>query len=206
MTRAQVLLVAVLAIPLAGCVLDGKPKTVAAAPAAPKPTAPPTPPEPLSIPQTQVELPAQQTWEPGALPPAPQEAPPPQAQTKPAPAPKPQKPNGTVPSPKPATDTQTAAPEPAAEQATEPVRAPIHEIMPDAEKNRLRDEAHGHQEETRKLLREAKPKTANQKRAKDEINQFLKQSQEAENAGDMRMADQLAERAHILAKELESGK
>jgi methylthioribose-1-phosphate isomerase len=78
--------------------------------------------------------------------------------------------------------------------------------MPDDEKNRLRDEAHGHQEETRKLLREAKPKTANQKRAQDEINQFLKQSQEAENAGDMRMADQLAERAHILAKELQSGK
>jgi len=202
MTRAQVLLVAVLTIPLAGCVLGGKPKTVAAAPAAPKPIVPPTPPEPLSIPQTQVELPAPQTLDPGALTTTPQEEPPPQAQTKPAT----QTPRPRAPAPPRATDTQPPVPEPAAEQPTEPARAPIHEIMPDAEKNRLRDEAHGHQEETRKLLREAKPKTANQKRAKDEINLFLKQSEEAENAGDMRMADQLAERAHILAKELESGK
>ncbi len=202
MTRAQVLLVAVLTIPLAGCVLGGKPKTVATAPAAPKPIVPPTPPEPLSIPQTQVELPAPQTLDPGALTTTPQEEPPPQAQTKPAT----QTPRPRAPAPPRATDTQPPVPEPAAEQPTEPARAPIHEIMPDAEKNRLRDEAHGHQEETRKLLREAKPKTANQKRAKDEINLFLKQSEEAENAGDMRMADQLAERAHILAKELESGK
>ena len=204
MTRAQVLLVAVLTIPLAGCVLGGKPKTVAAAPAAPKPIVPPTPPEPLSIPQTQVELPAPQTLDPGALTTTPQEEPPPQAQTKPA-TPTTRPPHPPAPQPR-ATDTQPPVPEPATEQPTEPARAPIHEIMPDAEKNRLRDEAHGHQEETRKLLREAKPKTANQKRAKDEINLFLKQSQEAETAGDMRMADQLAERAHILAKELESGK
>jgi hypothetical protein len=203
MTRAQVLLVAVLAIPLAGCVLGGKPKTVAAAPAPPKPAVPAPPPEPLSIPQTQVELPAPQTFNQDALNTAPQEETRPQAQTKPATqAPKPRAP---APQPR-TTDAQPPVPEPAAEQPTEPARAPILEIMPDAEKNRLRDEAHGHQEETRKLLREAKPKTANQKRAQEEINQFLKQSQEAENAGDMRMADQLAERAHILAKELESGK
>jgi len=204
MTRAQVLLVAVLTIPLAGCVLGGKPKTVAAAPAAPKPIVPPTPPEPLSIPQTQVELPAPQTLDPGALTTTPQEEPRPQAQTKPA-TPTTRPPHPPAPQPR-ATDTQPPVPEPATEQPTEPARAPIHEIMPDAEKNRLRDEAHGHQEETRKLLREAKPKTANQKRAKDEINLFLKQSEEAENAGDMRMAESLAERAHILAKELESGK
>jgi len=204
MTRAQVLLVAVLAIPLAGCVLGGKPKTVAAAPAPPRPAVPPLPPEPLSIPQTQVELPAPQTLNPDALITAPQEETRPQAQTKPA-TPTTRAPHPPAPQPR-ATDTQSPVPEPAAEQPTEPARAPIHEIMPDAERNRLRDEAHGHQEETRKLLREAKPKTANQKRAKDEIDQFLKQSQDAENAGDMRLADQLAERAHILAKELESGK
>jgi hypothetical protein len=204
MTRAPVLLVAVLAIPLAGCLLGGKPRTVAAAPAPPKPAVPAQPPEPLSIPQTQVELPAPQTFNPDALITAPQEEPPPQAQSKPAaPANKPPRP--PAPSSNKPADTQPG-PEPAAEQPAEPARPAIHEIMPDAEKNRLRDEAHGHQEETRKLLREAKPKTANQKRAQDEINRFLKQSQEAENAGDMRMADQFAERAHILAKELESGK
>ena len=206
MTRAQVLLVVVLTIPLAGCVLGGKPTTVAAAPAPPKPAVPPPPPEPLSIPQTQVELPAPQALNPDALNTTPQEEPRPQAQTKPAPQTS-RPPRAPTPQPR-ATDTQPPAstPEPAAEQPAEPARAPIHEIMPDAERNRLRDEAHGHQEETRKLLREAKPKTANQKRAKDEINLFLKQSEEAENAGDMRMAESLAERAHILAKELESGK
>jgi hypothetical protein len=204
MTRAQVLLVTVLTIPLAGCVLGGKPTTVAAAPAPPKPAVPPPPPEPLSIPQTQVDLPAPQTLNPDALNTAPQEEPRPQAQTKPATQTS-RPPRAPAAQPR-ATDTQPTVPEPAAEQPTEPARAPIHEIMPDAERNRLRDEAHGHQEETRRLLREAKPKTANQKRATDEINQFLKQSQDAENAGDMRLADQLAERAHILAKELESGK
>ena len=202
MTRAQVLLVVVMAIPLAGCVLGGKPKAVAAAPAPPKPAAP-QPPEPLSIPQTQVELPAPQVFNPDALNTTPQEEPPPQAQTKPAAPAKPPR-NTTAPAPKPA-ETQPA-PEPAAEQPAETARPAIHEIMPDAERNRLRDEAHAHKEDTLKLLREANPKTANQKRAKDEINQFLKQSQDAENAGDMRMAAGLAERAHILAKELESGK
>ena len=203
MTRAQVLLVVIIAIPLAGCGLGGKPQTVAAAPAPPKPAVPPPPPEPLSIPQTQVDLPAPQTLNPDALNTAPQEEPRPQAQIKPATqTPRPSRP--PAPQPKPA-DTQPV-PEPAAEQPAETARPAIHEIMPDAEKNRLRDEAHVHQEETRKLLREAKPKTANQKRAKDEINQFLKQSQDAENTGDMRLADQLAERAHILAKEFESGK
>ena len=204
MTRAQVLLVVAITIPLAGCVLGGRPKAVAAAPALPKPAAPVQPPEPLSIPQTQVELPAPQTFNPDALNTTPQEEPPPQAQTKPAaPANKPPRP--PAPSSNKPAETQPA-PEPAAEQPAETARPAIHEIMPDAERNRLRDEAHAHKEDTLKLLREAKPKTANQKRAKDEINQFLKQSQDAENAGDMRMADQLAERAHILAKELESGK
>jgi hypothetical protein len=165
---------------------------------------PAPPPEPLSIPQTQVELPALQTLNPDALNTARQEEPVPQPQTKPAT----QQNKVTHPAPqsnKPA-DAQPPAPEPAAEQPAEPARAPIHEIMPEAERNRLRDEAHAHMEETIKLLREAKPRTANQKRAKEEINSFLKQSQEMESTGDMRMAESLAERAHILAKELEGGK
>jgi hypothetical protein len=199
MRRAKVVLVAAIAIPLAGCVLTGKPKTVAAAPPPPHPAKPAQPPEPLSIPQTQVELPAPQEVKPEALNTALPEEPAPQAQTKPPAAPPPRAPR-TASQPKPA-ETQ-----PAAEQPPPEPRPPIHETMPDVERNRLREEAEGHQAETRRLLAEAKPRTANQKRAKAEIEQFLKQSQDAETADDMRLADQLAERAHILAKELQSGK
>src|SRR5262252_3897728 len=61
----RVILAACLAFGLSGCVLSKNPKTVAAVPATPKPApappaAPPTPPEPLSIHQTNVELPAAQ--------------------------------------------------------------------------------------------------------------------------------------------------
>ena len=38
------------------------------------------------------------------------------------------------------------------------------------------------------------------------INQFVKSSGDAEKNGDLRSADDLASRAHILAKELQSGK
>ncbi|HEX3747204.1 MAG TPA: hypothetical protein VHW09_24880 [Bryobacteraceae bacterium] len=201
MRRAKVILIAALAIPLGGCVLAGKPKAAANPPAAPKPAAAAPKPESLSIPQTQVELPPPQPLNPEALTTATPE-PAPKTQQKPAaPAVRPPRTNTTAPKPPETTAPPVAEPPPA-----EPARAPIHEIMDEKERNRLREEAHVHQAETRKLLREARPQTNNQQRAVAEISQFLKQSTEAESAGDMRMADQLAERAHILAKELQSGK
>jgi hypothetical protein len=186
-------------IPLAGCLLNGKPKTLAGAPAPPQTAAPAPPAEPLSIPQTHVDLPAPQPLNPDALATAqPVETPPP-AQPKPAP---PQKPAHTpaASSAKPS-DPQTPAAEP-----EQPTRPQIQEILPPDEESRLRDSAHGHQAQAAALLAAAKPTTANQRRAEAEIRQFLKQSVEAETAGDMRLADQLAERANILAKELQSGK
>jgi len=48
--------------------------------------------------------------------------------------------------------------------------------------------------------------TANERRMVRDINQFLNQSDQAEASGDMRSADQNAERSYILAKELQSGK
>jgi hypothetical protein len=199
MTRVQVVLVAVITIPLAGCVLSGKPKTVAATPAPPQKAAPAPPSEPLSVPQTQVQLPAAQQWDPKALeittPPV---EPAPPAPSKPA-APPPRVPSRAANLPK------TPDPPPVAEPE-QPPRPPIQEMLsPDAEKQ-LRDSAHDHRAGARSLLSGAKIRTANQKRAKTEIDQFLKQSEDAENTGDMRLADQLAERAHILAKELQSGK
>ena len=201
MRRAKLILVAAIAIPLAGCVLSGKPKPVAAAPAPPKPAAPAPPPEPLSIPQTQVQLPAPQPWNPDALNTEPREQPAPQTQPKAAAPPQHQARTSAAPA-KPPDSPPAAAEQP----APEPARTPIHEVMPEDERNRLRDEAHAHQEQTRKLLAEARPHNRNQLRAKNEIEQFLKQSQDAEIAGDLRLADQLAERAHTLAKELQSGK
>jgi hypothetical protein len=184
-------------IPLAGCLLNGKPKTLAGAPAPPQTAAPAPPAEPLSIPQTHVDLPAPQPLNPDALATAqPVETPPP-AQPKPAPPPKPAHANAA---PKPS-DQQTPAAEP-----EQPTRPQIQEILSPDEESRLRDSAHGHQAQAAALLAAAKPTTANQRRAEAEIRQFLKQSVEAETAGDMRLADQLAERANILAKELQSGK
>src|SRR5947209_9392765 len=77
-------LVGCLAISLAGCVVRGAPKTAKAMPPAPKPVAalPAAPPEPLSIPQTNVALPAPQPLDPEALvtlPPPPEPAPEPVA-------------------------------------------------------------------------------------------------------------------------------
>jgi hypothetical protein len=200
MTRVQVVLVAVITIPLAGCVLSGKPKTVAATPAPPQRAAPAPPPEPLSIPQTQVVLPAPQPVDLKALetttPPV---EPAPPAPVRPAaPPPRPRNPPANLP--------RTPDPPPPAAEPEQPPRPPIQEMLsPDAQKQ-LRDSAHDHRDGARHLLAGAKIRTANQKRAKTEIDQFLKQSEDAENTGDMRLADQLAERAHILAKELQSGK
>jgi hypothetical protein len=201
MTRVKIVLVALMAIPLAGCLLSGKPKTIAAAPAPPQPAAPATPAEPLSIPQTQVDLPASQPVKAEALvtepkvesvPPAPKPVPPPA-----------RKPSNTPPPSKPA---DAPPPDATPEPETAPPRPPIQEILPADAQKQLQDSAHKHQTDTVALLSSSNPHTANQKRAKAEIDQFLKQSQQAETAGDMRLADQLAERAYILARELQSGK
>jgi len=65
---ATFLLTLALATLLTGCVLNGKKPAAPATPAAPAPTAnPPAPPQPLSIPQTQVEIPPPQPVSPEAL-------------------------------------------------------------------------------------------------------------------------------------------
>jgi len=56
------------------------------------------------------------------------------------------------------------------------------------------------------LMNGARLHTADQRRTKAAIDSFLKQSTDAETAGDPRLADQLAERAYVLAKDLQNGK
>jgi len=186
-------------IPLAGCLLSGKPKTVAAAPAPPQPTAPAPPPEPLSIPQTRVDLPPPQPWNPEALNTAPPVVPPPPAPTKPAPPPKQraQAPQIKPPDPPPP-DPETA-----------PQRPPIQEVLPADELKRLEASVQRHKAEIMSLKAQAQQGhrlTANQKSILTKIDQFVAQCDQAENSGDMRSAEEFAEKANILAKELRSGK
>ena len=165
MRNAKVVLVGVMSLSLAGCVLNGKQKTLAATPTPPQPTVAAPPPEPLSIPQTTVELPAPQPFEREALNTVQPAEPATPAQNKPqAPkTPTPRNnaggnsaPSGPATLPK-APETQ-AAPEP----AESPAREPLREILPDEERNRLKDSVHMNQAEARKVVSTANPKNSNQ--------------------------------------------
>jgi hypothetical protein len=206
MRNAKVVLVGVMSISLAGCVLNGRQKG-AATPTPPQPTAPATPPEPLSIPQTTVELPPPQTPDPEAFNTVQPAEPSTPAQNKP-PAAKPRTnpgAGGNVPS-APATLPKAPETQAAPEPPPEPVRPPLQELLPDEEKNRLKDLVHLNQAEAQKVIAAVTPKNSNQRRTKAEVQQFLKQSQQAEGDGNWRLASQFAERANLLAKELQSGK
>jgi hypothetical protein len=92
--------------------------------------------------------------------------------------------------------------------APEPARPPIQEILPADVAKQLQASAQKHQADARSLLAAAQRRllSAGERRKVADIDQFLKQSEQAELSQDMRSADQLAERAYILAKELQSGK
>lgn len=197
MRRVEVILVAAMALSLGGCAPLGKKKPVAVAPAPPQPPPPAPAPQPLSIPQTQVELPAPQPVDPDALATAPPAEPPAPAQPKPVPAPVRRAP------PQPPQPKADPAPPP-----PEPTRPPIQEVLPAEVRKQLQASAQRHKAETRALLTQAQRRrlTASERSTVARINQFVKLSDDAEQSGDMRSADELAERAHILAKELQSGR
>ena len=197
------------AIALAGCVLKGKPATTAAIPVTPKPAAvpapPPAPPAPLSIPQTHADLPSPQpissealatTEAPGEPPPAP---PPPPRSTK-------KGSSGTpAPRPKPAEAAPAPAPPPAPVVA-EP-NPPIQEIVPAEDANRLKASADAHKAEIQQRLDHVPRRLSNeQKTAIETIRSFVRLSNDAERAGDMRKANELAERGLVLAQGLPSAR
>jgi hypothetical protein len=184
-------------ISLGGCSLKKQPQ-IAAAPPAPKPAAPAKPAEPLSIPQTSVELPPPQPIPPDALPPAePGTTPAPPASTSRTQTRAPQqRPGAQPPKPEPTAPTTPAQP-PVAE------RAPIAEVLSPAEAKRLQDEAHARTNEARQTIARLSARRRNQQKSViDRINVFLTQAQEAERRGDMRQASELAGRAAVLAREL----
>jgi hypothetical protein len=187
MKRLQAIMAAAMAISLAGCVVNGKPKTVSAAPPPPAPAAAPAPPaEPLSIPQTQVELPPPQPVTPEAL----ATTQPPEQAAAPSAAAGARPPRRAAPANAPA-----ALP-------AEPERPPVQEILNPAESKRLQDLAGAHKREIRQWLTPARARRLNQDTV-SRIQSFLKASDDAENRGDMRQANALAERALILLRELQ---
>ena len=194
--KTKALLTAILAVALAGCVLRGKPVKTAAVPAPPKPAATPAPaappPAPLSIPQTHVALPAPQPLDPAAFDVEQIPEPPPVA---PAPT------RSHRASPPPATPPPPVAP------PAEPPRETVQEIVPPEELKHLKDLLQTRRQEVNKILAQVgrRSMTKARQNAIATIKSFLTLSIDAENHNDMRQADGFAERAQILAKELQSG-
>lgn len=202
MKRAQAILSAALVIGQAGCVLGGKPKAAPPPPPQPAPAAaaaPARPAEPLSVPQTRIELPPPQPFNTDSLPPEPPTAP----QESPA---RPVRSNRPRPSaPKPA-EPAAPAPAPPATPAPE-VRPQIQEVVPAAEQKHYQEQAQTRKREIRQWLDTSGRKRLNrhQQNTVERIQAFLKDSDDAEARGDMREADALAERAQILLRELQNG-
>src|ERR1035438_6986468 len=199
--KATALLTALLSILLAGCELRGKPAKSAAPAPPPKPVASaapaPAPPPALSIPQTRVELPKPQPVDPAALE---TEATPPEP--LPAVAAPARSRRAT-----PAASQPAPASPPAATPPPEP-RETVQEIVSPAEVKRLQDQAQARRNEVKQILDRLgrRQLTGTQRNVVATIRNFLTLSGEAEKHNDMRQADALAERAQILAKELQSGK
>jgi len=205
MKHTEAILVGCLAISLAGCVLRGAPKTAKAIPPAPKPVAAPpsAPPEPLSIPQTSVELPAPQPVDPEALvtlPPPADPVPEPVATRRlrrPAPA---------ASNPPPAKPEAGPAGPPPLEPAEE--RPAIQEIIPASEQQRLHDSVVRRRAEITQILSQTdgRRQTKLQQGVVRMINDLRNLAAEAEKHADLKQADANLERAQVLARELQSAK
>jgi hypothetical protein len=191
-----------MAIPLAGCLLRGKPPTTA--PVAPvKPVSnpavtPPAKPPELSIVQTEAQLPAPQPIPEEALATTlpPEEGPP----APPAPVVKP--PTRRLPvrnAPPPAVETPVAPPP----GPVDPGRPTVQDV-PAEQQTRLREEAKATRHESQQILGRVQSRrlTRDQRESISYIQGFLKLSEDAERRGDPAQAKQLADKALVLAKEL----
>ena len=201
MRKAPTFIAVLLTVVMAGCELRGKPKTaIPAVPVAAKPApAPLPPPAPaLSIPQTQVVLPPYQPLDPAALsaevpPPVEEEVQPP-APTRPTP-------------PRRTPATSTPAP-PLAVPAPEPAQPQIQEIVPAAEAKRLQEQAQARRRDVQQMLDQLQRRQLNstQQGVVTTIRSLFAASADAEKRNDMKLADALADRAQILARDLINGK
>jgi len=199
--RVAAILIAAFSLWLCGCVIGSKRQIAKATPPAPQPvapTVPQAPPAPLSIPQTQVELPAPQPIDPAAL-----------ATSQPAEAP-PETPAKARPPRRapPARSAEPAAATPPPVETAEPERPPIQDILPAETQKKLQESAQSHKRDVAQLLQQAQSRrlTRQQVGLVKRIEQFVKLSDGAEQSGNMREADEFAERALVLARELSSAR
>ncbi|HLK63151.1 MAG TPA: hypothetical protein VKU19_06905 [Bryobacteraceae bacterium] len=217
MKHVEVFVAAVLVLSLTGCVVGGKPKTVAAAPAPPKPeVAPPSPPPRpnLSSPQTQVDLPAPQPLSAEAWATT---VPPEETATPVSPRPGPRGPKrgsgttnaATQRNTEPVGPPATTATAPAAPPTTEPEQRPqIGEIVPAAELRRLQADAEKARHDLLEKLQSIGRRRLSDKDKdlKEQAISYEKRSLAAQHQGDMRMAFELASRGLVLAKALVDGR
>jgi hypothetical protein len=191
---------ALLAIAMAGCAKHPQPQ--AALPAVPVPAAAAVaaPPEPLSVPQTSVQLPPPQPLNPESL----ALAPPPQA---PPPASAPAQPAAPATRRAPAASGAPPKPDPPP-AASEPARPSIQEVLPEGQRNQLKVDAANSRQRIRAWLDATKSQRliGQAKLTRDRIQSFLQASSDAERRGDLREAVQLAERAEILMREMQGGR
>src|SRR5262249_29987673 len=90
----------------------------------------------------------------------------------------------------------------------EPASPQIKEIIPQAEEKRLRDEAASRSKDARQIVDQLNRRqlSREKKEVVNNINSFLASSEEAANKGDWRLAEALAERAQVLARDLLNAK
>lgn len=210
MRSAQAILVLASALLLTGCLLRPRQPAAKNLPPAPQPVAkaePAPPPQPLSIPQTQVELPPPQPVDPDAV--AAAELP--AGEPVETPSTPPRNPGrrrsaaSAPPAPKPEPEVLAppAAAPPPAENATR-----IQEILPPDEQKHFQELADNQKREIHQWLDQARARRLTRSEAgrRKTIESLVKLSDQAEALGDMRQASEIAERAWILAKDLQSGR
>lgn len=204
--RSRVLLpgsLLVFLIPTGSCIL--RPHKQAAVPPPPKPAVvqDATPDVPLSVPQTAVLLPSEQELNPGAIPP-PSPPPPAASQTPEAEAPPAQHPPRHPAAPvQPRTDSapEEAAPPPPAPMPEE--KPPFQPILSPDEKKRLQESVDARMREIEGLLSRVKGQLSEHDQSNVErIRSFVNLAREAARGGDYTQANDLTDRALILAKEL----
>lgn len=213
MKSLATVLAAITSLSLVGCLERGKSRTVVTPPP-PKPavtakTQSPVPekaPEPLSAPQTRVQLPSPQPLNPAALVANPEPAPAPQPararthrimRTGPAVAAAPPAP-GTTP---PAADTSQA---PASAPPVVEERPRLQPILPPEEVRRIQDTIAGRAREIHERLSQVRARPASPEESMvGRIRSLLGLSDEAAKRGDMTQADALSEKALVLARGLE---
>jgi len=198
--RGPVVLIIAALLALVSCAKHAPKAAVPVTPVAPKPAAPPPPPAPpLSTPQTRVELPEPQPVDRAALEKdsAAQDAPPvvkpPVAQRKPQSTP---------------AAAPPATPPPATAPAAEAPRVAIQEVISPTEFKRLQDQVQGRRREVNQILEQLNKRrpVRGQQTIVNDIRNFITLSEEAEKRNDIRQADAFAERAQILARDLQNGK